>query len=193
MSHYVPKDPDFEARVRDSFSRQGAMALIGAEIVRLTPGECDIAVSYRPDLAQQHHFFHGVVVGMVADSAGGYAAFSLMPADATVLTVEYKMNLVAPADGSRLIARAGHQAGAYADRLPRRCGRGARRSRASLCHDAADAHDDEPGAPTHRKGRQAPWPPDFASGRIRFRLVLREGADVKHANQPTAGIRLRSG
>ncbi|HEX6980540.1 MAG TPA: PaaI family thioesterase [Alphaproteobacteria bacterium] len=105
MSHYIPKNPDFEARVRDSFSRQGAMALIGAEIVHLAPGACDIAVSYRPDLSQQHNFFHGGVVGMIADSAGGYAAFSLMPADASVLTVEYKINLVAPADGHRLIAR----------------------------------------------------------------------------------------
>lgn len=105
MSRFVPKNPEFVARVRDSFARQGAMALIGAEITRLEPGSVDIAVTFRPDLAQQHGYFHGGVVGMIGDSAGGYAAFSLMPADASVLTVEYKINLLAPAHGERLIAR----------------------------------------------------------------------------------------
>jgi uncharacterized protein (TIGR00369 family) len=102
---FTPKNPDFAGRVRDSFGRQGAMALIGAELVRVEPGFVDIAVSFRPDLAQQHGYFHGGIVGMIADSAGGYAAFSLMPEDASVLTVEYKINLLAPAQGDRLIAR----------------------------------------------------------------------------------------
>ncbi len=105
MSRFVPRNPDFEARVRDSFARQGAMALIGAELIRVEPGHVDIAVAFRPELAQQHGYFHGGIVGMIADSAGGYAAFSLMPADASVLTVEYKINLLAPAEGERLIAR----------------------------------------------------------------------------------------
>jgi uncharacterized protein (TIGR00369 family) len=105
MSRFMPKNPDFEARVRDSFSRQGAMALIGAEITHVAPGACDIAVDFRPELGQQHGFFHGGIVGAIADSAGGYAGFSLMPADATVLTVEYKINLLAPSQGTRLIAR----------------------------------------------------------------------------------------
>jgi uncharacterized protein (TIGR00369 family) len=105
MSGFVPKNPDFAARVRDSFERQGAMKLIGAELVHVAPGAVDIALDFRPELAQQHGFFHGGIVGTAADSAGGYAAFSLMPADATVLTVEYKMNLMAPAQGSRLIAK----------------------------------------------------------------------------------------
>lgn len=105
MSHFAPKNPDFAARVRDSFARQGAMALLGAEIVFLEAGLCDIAIDFRPEVSQQHGFFHGGIVATIADSAGGYAAFSLMPADATVLTVEYKINLLAPAQGARLIAR----------------------------------------------------------------------------------------
>ncbi len=105
MTRFTPKNPNFEARVRDSFSRQGAMAMIGAEIVHVAAGACDIAVDFRPELSQQHGFFHGGIVGAIADSAGGYAGFSLMPADATVLTVEYKINLLAPSQGSRLIAR----------------------------------------------------------------------------------------
>jgi len=105
MPSFTPRNPDFAARVRDSFGRQGAMALIGAELARVEPGAVDITVSFRPDLAQQHGYFHGGIVGMIADSAGGYAAFSLMPADASVLTVEYKINLLAPAHGERLIAR----------------------------------------------------------------------------------------
>jgi uncharacterized protein (TIGR00369 family) len=81
------------------------MALIGAELAHVAPGAVDIAVAFRPELSQQHGFFHGGIVGTIADSAGGYAAFSLMPADASVLTVEYKMNLVAPAEGTRMVAR----------------------------------------------------------------------------------------
>jgi uncharacterized protein (TIGR00369 family) len=102
---FTPKNPNFAARVRDSFARQGAMALIGAELVRVEAGSVDIAVAFRPELSQQHGYYHGGVVGMIADSAGGYAAFSLMPEDASVLTVEYKINLLAPAEGERLIAR----------------------------------------------------------------------------------------
>jgi uncharacterized protein (TIGR00369 family) len=105
MGPFVPKNADFAARVRDSFARQGAMALIGAKLSHVAPGAVDIAVDFRPELSQQHGYFHGGIVGTAADSAGGYAAFSLMPADASVLTVEYKMNLVAPAHGTRLVAK----------------------------------------------------------------------------------------
>jgi len=105
MTGFTPKNPDFAARVRDSFERQGAMTLIGAEMTRIEPGAIDIAVSYRPELGQQHGYFHGGIVGMIADSAGGYAAFSLMPGDASVLTVEYKINLLAPSHGTRLVAK----------------------------------------------------------------------------------------
>lgn len=98
-------NPDFAARVRDSFARQGAMALIGARIEHLAPGACDLAIDRRPEVLQQHGYFHGGIVGALADSAGGYAAFTLMNADASILTVEYKINLLAPADGESLIAR----------------------------------------------------------------------------------------
>jgi uncharacterized protein (TIGR00369 family) len=105
MTPFVPKNPDFEARVRDSFGRQGAMTLIGAKLTHVAPGAVDISIDFRPELSQQHGFFHAGIAGTVADSAGGYAAFSLMPADASVLTVEFKMNLIAPADGTALVAR----------------------------------------------------------------------------------------
>jgi len=98
-------DPNYEQRVRGSFARQAAMALIGASMTRVAPGRCEIELPVREDLTQQHKFVHGGVVGMIADSAGGYAAFTLMPADASVLTVEYKINMLAPAKGERLVAR----------------------------------------------------------------------------------------
>jgi uncharacterized protein (TIGR00369 family) len=104
MSHQ-PRNPDFEARVRGSFARQNAMGLIGARMTRVEPGRVEIELPVREDLGQQHGFVHGGIVGMIADSAGGYAAFTLMPADASVLTVEYKVNMLAPAEGDLLIAR----------------------------------------------------------------------------------------
>ena len=104
MSHQ-PRNPDFEARVRGSFARQNAMGLIGARVTRVEPGRVEIELPVREDLGQQHGFVHGGIVGMIADSAGGYAAFTLMPADASVLTVEYKVNMLAPAEGDLLIAR----------------------------------------------------------------------------------------
>jgi uncharacterized protein (TIGR00369 family) len=79
--------------------------LLGAQLVRVAPGECAIELAYRPELTQQHVYFHGGIIGTIADSAGGYAAMTLMPHDASVLTVEYKMNLLAPGDGDTLIAR----------------------------------------------------------------------------------------
>ncbi len=102
---FVAANPDFETRVRASFARQAAMGLIGAVMTRVEPGRCEIELPVRDDLTQQHKFVHGGVVGMIGDSAGGYAAFTLMPADASVLTVEYKINMLAPAKGERLIAR----------------------------------------------------------------------------------------
>jgi uncharacterized protein (TIGR00369 family) len=101
---HAPLNPDFEARVRASFARQAAMTLIGARVVTVEPGRCVIELPSREDLTQQHGFVHGGVVGMIADSAGGYAGFTLMPADASVLTVEYKINMLAPAAGELLVA-----------------------------------------------------------------------------------------
>lgn len=98
-------DPDFENRVRASFCRQKLMGAIGAELTRLVPGEAEISLKYRDDLTQQHGFVHAGIIATIADTASGYAAFSLMPADTAVLTVEYKINLISPAVGELFIAR----------------------------------------------------------------------------------------
>ncbi len=105
MTEFKPANPDFEQAIRDSFARQGIMRHINATLGAIKPGFVEIELPYSDDVSQQHGFFHGGVVGTIADSAGGYAALSLMAANEGVLTVEYKVNLVAPADGDRLIAR----------------------------------------------------------------------------------------
>ncbi len=99
------RDPDFETRVRASFSRQKLMIAIGAELTKVSPGEVEISLPYRDDLTQQHGFIHAGIIATIADTACGYAAFSLMPADAAVLTIEYKINLMSPAVGERFLAR----------------------------------------------------------------------------------------
>lgn len=104
-SAFEAPNPDYASRVRASFARQRIMDLLGAEITHVAPGACEIRLPFKESLCQQHGFFHGGVIGTIADSAGGYAGFSLMPEDASVLTVEYKLNLVAPADGECLTAR----------------------------------------------------------------------------------------
>ncbi len=95
------------AHVRESFSRQGAMGLIGAEIVELRPGYCALAVVPRPELSQQHGYVHAGIVAALVDSAGGYAGLTRFPDNAAVLSVEFKINLLAPAKGDRLLAE-GH-------------------------------------------------------------------------------------
>ena len=90
--------------VRDSFARQGIMATLGATLTTVGQGNCEITLPYRAALSQQHGFFHAGVVSTIADSAAGYAAFSLFPAASSVLTVEFKINLLAPADGENLRA-----------------------------------------------------------------------------------------
>ena len=104
MSRLEPRDPDFANRVRASFDRQSIMALIGARLTQVEPGRVEIELPYRADLCQQDGFLHAGITSTIADSAGGYAAFSLMPADASVLTAEFKINLLAPADGELLRA-----------------------------------------------------------------------------------------
>jgi uncharacterized protein (TIGR00369 family) len=101
---FEPKDPGFAARVRDSFGRQKAMDLIGARLTLVEPGYTEVTLAYRPDLTQQKSYVHGGILGMIADSACGYAAYSLMPASASLVTVEYKINILAPAMGD-LVAR----------------------------------------------------------------------------------------
>jgi len=103
-SVFIPAFAGYEARVRESFARQGAMKLIGAAISEVAPGYCAIAVAPRPELSQQHGYVHAGIVSAIVDSAGGYAGFTLFPEDASVLTVEFKLNLVAPAKGERIVA-----------------------------------------------------------------------------------------
>src|SRR5438067_12088131 len=105
-THFVPSDPGYAARVKSSFDRQEPMRLIGARIADLGPGFCSIELPFRHDLTQQHGYIHAGIVSAIADSAGGYAGFTLFPAGSSVLTVEYKLNLLAPASGERLIAEA---------------------------------------------------------------------------------------
>jgi uncharacterized protein (TIGR00369 family) len=100
----VPADPDFAARVRESFGRQKAMGLIGASLTAVEPGYVEIALPFRDDLTQQKGFVHGGILGMIADTACGYSAFSLMPAGCSLVTVEYKINILTPARGS-LVAK----------------------------------------------------------------------------------------
>ena len=100
----APRNPDWEAAVRASFARQGVMGLIGATLGTLAPGQCEIRLPFRADLTQQNGYFHAGVTATIVDSAGGYAGLSLMPAGAEVLTVEFKLNLLAPADGELLVA-----------------------------------------------------------------------------------------
>ncbi len=103
---YQAADPKFRERVRSSFARQRAMTTLGIEMRRVEAGEIELAMGYDAAYTQQHGFVHAGIIAAALDSACGYAAFSLMPADAAVLTVEFKINLLAPAKGERFVFRA---------------------------------------------------------------------------------------
>jgi uncharacterized protein (TIGR00369 family) len=94
-----PQDPDYAERVRASFARQAAMATIGATLAEVQPGRVVVTLPWAAHLTQQHGFLHAGMVSTALDSACGYAGFTLMPADAAVLTIEFKINLLAPAQG----------------------------------------------------------------------------------------------
>ncbi len=94
-----------EARLRGSFAKQGLMQLFGASITRIAPGQVEISLAPKPELSQQHGFVHGGALTAIADSAAGYAALSLMPANRGVLTTEMKINFLAPAAGDHIVAR----------------------------------------------------------------------------------------
>ncbi|HEU4987140.1 MAG TPA: PaaI family thioesterase [Rhizobiaceae bacterium] len=98
-------DPDYEDRVRSSFARQKAMTTIGAQLTMVTPGVIEIEMPHSDALTQQHGFLHAGIISTALDSACGYAAYSLMPADAAVLTIEFKVNLLAPGKGQRFLFR----------------------------------------------------------------------------------------
>jgi len=96
-----PADANFEQRVRDSFARQAVMTTLGARIDAIAAGRVELSMAHRAELTQQHGFLHAGIVAAALDSACGYAAFTLMPDDAAVLTIEFKINLLAPARGPR--------------------------------------------------------------------------------------------
>ncbi|MCB1427077.1 MAG: PaaI family thioesterase [Zhengella sp.] len=98
-------NPDFETRVRESFARQQAMATIGADLTRVSPGVIEIEMPFSEHLTQQHGFLHAGVISTALDSACGYAAYSMMPADAAILTIEFKLNLLSPGRGERFLFR----------------------------------------------------------------------------------------
>jgi uncharacterized protein (TIGR00369 family) len=102
----TPRNPNFAEEVRDSFAEQPIMDLIGAELSLVEPGVVEIMLPFRDDLTQQHGYLHAGVVTTIADSACGYAAYSLMPAGSEVLSVEFKVNLLRPAQGATFVARA---------------------------------------------------------------------------------------
>ena len=102
---FAPKDIDYASKVKESFDRQKFMKLIGAKLFKIEPGFCEIHIPYDINLTQQHSFFHAGIVGTIADNAAGYAAFSLMDKYSSILTVEFKLNLISPADGELLIGR----------------------------------------------------------------------------------------
>jgi uncharacterized protein (TIGR00369 family) len=102
---FQPQDSNFQERVRSSFARQRVMKTLGVEIARLEAGEIELAMPYDLAYTQQHGFMHAGIITTALDTACGYAAFSLMPADAAVLTVEFKTNLLAPAKGERFVFR----------------------------------------------------------------------------------------
>jgi uncharacterized protein (TIGR00369 family) len=103
MQSFVPSDPEFEPRVRSSFSLQKLMTTLGARMILVAPGEARIEMPYDEAWTQQHGYVHAGVITSIVDSACGYAAYTLMPASAGILTVEYKVNFLSPAQGEKFI------------------------------------------------------------------------------------------
>jgi len=103
---FEPRDPKFEQRTRENFLSQGFMRTLGVTVLSLRPGECQLALEFDESLAQQHGYFHGGVIATLADVSGGYAAFSLLPAERTNVTVEFKLSLLSPGQGDSLLAHA---------------------------------------------------------------------------------------
>lgn len=105
MAAFTPQAGDFESRVRESFARQQAMRTLGAELTRITPGIVEIEMPFDLKLTQQHGFLHAGMISAALDSACGYAAYTLMPEDSAILTIEFKVNLLAPGKGERFLFR----------------------------------------------------------------------------------------
>ncbi|WP_438422702.1 PaaI family thioesterase [Aquimarina macrocephali] len=102
---FEPKSDTYKKKVKESFERQQFMKLINAQLIDVQPGYCEIHVPYHSSLTQQHGFFHAGIISTIADNAAGYAGFSLMEENSSVLTVEFKINLMAPGDGELLIGK----------------------------------------------------------------------------------------
>ncbi len=102
----MPSNPNFVEEIKESFAKQTIMALIGGELTRVEPGVVEISLTYRSDLTQQHGYVHAGIITTIADSACGYAAYTLMPPNSDVLAVEFKVNLLRPAKGETFLARA---------------------------------------------------------------------------------------
>ena len=111
MTNPIEARPDFERDVRASFARQTLMGVFGASITQLAPGAVEIQMSFRTDLTQHHGYLHAAVVTALMDNACGYAAMTVSPAGKEILTVEYKVNFLAPAMGETLIARVASKSG----------------------------------------------------------------------------------
>ena len=153
MARFQPRNPDFRTVATDTFDRQRAMRTLGISIARLEPGEVDLAMAYSSDFTQQNGFVHAGIITAGLDSACGIAAFTLMPAGSDILTVEFKTNLLAPAQRRALcLPRHRREARPYADgvRGPRLCAPGRRRN-PDRDHDR---HADGVAAP--RSARDAP-------------------------------------
>lgn len=104
MQVFAPLNPNYEEQVKLGFARQKVMTAIGASLQKVAPGEVEIEINFRDDLTQQHGYLHAGIVTIIADSACGFAAYSLMPENSGVLTVEYKVNFLSPARGEQFIA-----------------------------------------------------------------------------------------
>ncbi|MCE7733572.1 MAG: PaaI family thioesterase [Candidatus Heimdallarchaeota archaeon] len=100
------QDPNFEIRVQESFNQQSFMKFIGAKLQDIALGYCEIVLPFKPEITQQNEFFHAGVISTIADTAGGYAAYSYMAHDSDILTVEFKINFLRPGVGDKLIAKA---------------------------------------------------------------------------------------
>ncbi len=105
INKFTAATPDYKQKVQESFNRQKFMHFINAELLKVEPGYCEIKLPFSENLTQQHGFFHAGVVSTIADNAAGYSAFSLMEATSSILTVEFKINLIAPAKGENLIGK----------------------------------------------------------------------------------------
>jgi uncharacterized protein (TIGR00369 family) len=106
MNAYHASNPAFAEEIRGSFAKQAIMDLIGATLTRVEPGVVEITLPYRADLTQHDGYVHAGIITALADTAGGYAAYSLMPVESNILAVEFKVNLLRPAKGKLFVARA---------------------------------------------------------------------------------------